>query len=71
MNTSNKPHASNASGWLAPGEAAAALGISLNTLVRLADKGEIRAIRPTGGHRRYSAADVEAILARQPWKPGR
>lgn len=59
-----------ASEWLTPGDAASALGISLNTLARLADRGEIRAIRPGGTHRRYSAADVEAIIARESWEKG-
>ncbi|WP_217584275.1 helix-turn-helix domain-containing protein [Microbacterium sp. GbtcB4] len=53
--------------WVTPGVAAEALGVSLSTLARLADRGDIRAIRPTGSHRRYAAADIEAILARNPW----
>ncbi|HWU29267.1 MAG TPA: helix-turn-helix domain-containing protein [Microbacterium sp.] len=57
------------SDWLKPGEAASALGVSVDTVARLADKGEIRAIRPGGGHRRYAAADVEAIVAGEPWEP--
>ena len=59
------------SDWITPAEAASALGISPRTVSRLADKGEIRAIRPGGTQRRYSAADVEAILAREPWEPGK
>lgn len=55
--------------WLTPGAAAEALGITATHLARLADKGVIRAIRPTGGHRRYAEADVEALLAREPWEP--
>lgn len=50
--------------WISPGEAAAALGITPRTVSRLADHGDIRAIRPNGKHRRYAAADIEAILAR-------
>ncbi len=53
--------------WLTPAEAAEALGLTTTHLARLADKKVIRAIRPGGGHRRYAAADVEAILAREPW----
>lgn len=56
------------SDWIKPGEAAEALGVSVDTVARLADKGVIRAIRPGGGHRRYSAADVEAIIAGEPWE---
>lgn len=56
--------------WLTPGEAAAALGVGLSTLARMADRGDLRAIRPTGGHRRYRAEDVEALIARSAtWEP--
>jgi excisionase family DNA binding protein len=54
--------------WLQPSEAAAALGVTTKTVSRLADSGEIRSIRPGGKHRRYAAADIEAILAREPWE---
>lgn len=50
--------------WLTPGDAAAVLGVGVRTLSRLADAGEVRAIRPNGGHRRYSEASLEALLAR-------
>jgi excisionase family DNA binding protein len=53
--------------WVTPAEAAAALGVTTKTLVRLSARGDIRAIRPGGTQRRYAAADVEAILAREPW----
>lgn len=55
--------------WVTPGVAAAALGVDPRTLSRLADKGVIRAIRPSGegGHRRYSEASIEARLAGAPW----
>lgn len=53
--------------WVTPAVASAALGFTPTHLARLADKGVIRAIRPGGGHRRYAAADIEAILAREPW----
>lgn len=49
---------------MTPGAAAAALGITTKSVARLADRGEIRAIRPGGAHRRYAADDIEAILAR-------
>jgi len=56
--------------WVAPGTASKALGITTEHLARLADKGVIRAIRPSGenGHRRYAEADIEARLAREPWE---
>lgn len=55
--------------WVTPGVAAAALGVDIRTLSRLADNGVLRAIRPAGGrgHRRYSEADIEARLAQHPW----
>ncbi|WP_460003983.1 helix-turn-helix domain-containing protein [Microbacterium xylanilyticum] len=57
--------------WLTPAEAASALGLTPKSVSRLADKGSIRAIRPGGTQRRYAAADIEAIIAREPWEPGR
>lgn len=55
--------------WVTPAVAAEALGITTTHLARLADKGVIRAIRPSGegGHRRYAEADIEARLANEPW----
>lgn len=55
------------SDWISPWDASKALGISQRTVARLADRGDIRAIRPTGGHRRYYAPDIEAIIAGEPW----
>lgn len=54
--------------YLSPGEAAEALGVSRQTVARLADSGRIRSIRP-GAHRRYVAADVAALIAQEPWEP--
>lgn len=53
--------------WITPAEAASALGVTTKTVARLADRGEIRAIKPGGTQRRYAAADIEAILSREPW----
>ncbi len=49
-------------GWLRLGDAAAALGVSLNTLSRWGDAGKLTVYRSPGGHRRYRRADVEALL---------
>jgi hypothetical protein len=66
--TTNKPaQATGADVWVSPGVARAALGVSLNTLARLAERGDVRAIRLPSGHRRYAESDIEAILAREPW----
>lgn len=56
------------SAYLTPGEAAAALGVSTSTVARMADAGKVRTIRP-GAHRRYVAADIEALIAQEPWEP--
>lgn len=53
--------------WVSPWDASKALGVSQRTVARLADRGDIRFIRTPGGHRRYAAAGIEAILAREPW----
>lgn len=63
--------ASNEQEWLTPAAAAAALGLTPKSIARLADQGRIRAIRPGGTQRRYAAADIEAIIAREPWEPGK
>ena len=52
----------NGEGWLRLGEAAAELGVSLNTLRRWSDAGKLTCYRSPGGHRRYRRADVEALL---------
>ena len=49
-------------GWLRLGDAAAELGVSLNTLRRWSDAGKLTVYRSPGGHRRYRRADVEALL---------
>lgn len=50
--------------WLTASEAAETLGVTTKTLKRWEAKGLIRrAHRTVGGHRRYSAEDVEAIRA--------
>lgn len=38
------------------------LGVTTKTVSRLADAGEIRAIRPGGTQRRYRRDDVEALV---------
>lgn len=55
----------NGQDWLRLSEAAAALGVSLNTLRRWSDSGKTACYRSPGGHRRYRRADVEALLRTQ------
>ena len=52
----------NGESWLRLGEAAAELGVSLNTLRRWSDSGKLTCYRSPGGHRRYRRGDVEALL---------
>ena len=58
----------DAEAWLSPAEAATALGVTVKTVARWADEGRIRSARP-GAHRRYRVADVEALIAQEPWEP--
>ena len=46
---------------LAPGEAAKVIGIGSRTLAQWADAGRLSVVRTPGGHRRYKAAEVEAL----------
>ena len=48
--------------WLRVGDVADLLGVSPNTVRRWTDVGRIAAHRSPGGHRRYLAADVLALL---------
>ncbi len=51
--------------WLRLSEAAAMLGVSLNTLRRWSDSGKLVCYRSPGGHRRYRRGDVETLLRAQ------
>src|SRR5439155_13174276 len=53
----------DANGWLTLREACARLDVHPATLRQWADRGRLRAFRTPGGHRRFSAEDVEALLA--------
>jgi excisionase family DNA binding protein len=56
--------------WLRLGEAAAVLGVSLNTLRRWSDTGRLTSYRSPGGHRRYRRSHIEALLQEQSPAPG-
>jgi excisionase family DNA binding protein len=47
---------------LKPGEVAALLRVSLDTVRRYGDAGDLPCITLPGGHRRYRRADVDALL---------
>ena len=51
--------------WLSLQEASKQLGVSPATLRQWADKGQVRAFRTPGGHRRFSKSDMRTLV-RQP-----
>jgi len=48
---------------LTPREVAAMFRVDPKTVTRWAQAGKLQYVRTLGGHRRYRAADVEALLA--------
>ena len=52
--------------WLTLGEAARVLGVDETTLRTWADSGKVRVFRTPGGHRRFSAADLRALMEKTP-----
>lgn len=55
-------HSANPDDLLPPGEAAALIGVSRDTLKRWEAKDRIRSLRTPDNHRRYRRGDVEALL---------
>lgn len=53
---------SHAAGWLTLREASRRLDVHPATLRQWADRGRVRTFRTPGGHRRFSAEDVGALL---------
>ena len=47
---------------LTPGEVAGLFGVDPKTVSRWADAGKLDALRTLGGHRRYRAHEVHALL---------
>lgn len=51
--------------YLAIGETAARLGVSVATIRRWDERGALPSVRTPGGQRRFRRADVEALLTRK------
>ena len=51
---------------LTPGEVAALFRVDPKTVTRWAQEGKLSAIRTLGGHRRFKADEVYALLAEGP-----
>jgi excisionase family DNA binding protein len=49
-------------GWLTPGEVARLFGVDPKTVTRWAAAGKLHPQRTLGGHRRYRATEVQALL---------
>lgn len=47
---------------LTPSEAAAIFRVDPKTVARWAETGKLSSIRTLGGHRRYSSAEIQALL---------
>lgn len=48
--------------WLSLGEASKTLGVNSSSLRRWADAGLVRTFRTPGGHRRFSASDLDRLM---------
>jgi excisionase family DNA binding protein len=55
-------HSAQPESLLAPAEVARLFGVGPKTVTRWAKAGKLNAIRTLGGHRRYRASEVRAIL---------
>jgi excisionase family DNA binding protein len=48
---------------LTPAEVATRFGVNAKTVTRWAQTGKLSAVRTLGGHRRYYATEVDALVA--------
>lgn len=62
MNATPPGSSLRASRLLTPAEVAAMFRVDPKTVTKWADKGKLASIRTPGGHRRYSATQVRALL---------
>jgi excisionase family DNA binding protein len=51
-------------GLMRPAEVAAAFGVNTRTVGRWVRRGTLRTVRTPGGHMRFYAEDVRALIAR-------
>jgi diguanylate cyclase (GGDEF)-like protein/PAS domain S-box-containing protein/excisionase family DNA binding protein len=58
------PSSANPVDSLAIGEAAQALGVSVSTLRRWADSGQVATVRTAGGHRRFPTQEIRQLAGR-------
>jgi excisionase family DNA binding protein len=61
--TMARPYRTAAANYLRSGEVAELMGISPKTVSRYANEGRLPFQRTLGGHRRYPAAEVMALVA--------
>ena len=50
--------------WLSLGQACQVVGVNASTLRQWGDRGLLRSFRTPGGHRRFSAEDLQSLLSR-------
>jgi hypothetical protein len=56
-------------GLMTPGETAAAFRVRPETVTRWAAEEKLESVRTPGGHRRYLAGQVRAVLRGEAWPP--
>jgi excisionase family DNA binding protein len=55
-------HSAQPEALLAPAEVAQLFGVGPKTVTRWARTGKLNAVRTLGGHRRYRATEIQALL---------
>jgi excisionase family DNA binding protein len=55
--------------YLRSGQVAKLMGLSPKTVSRYAKEGKLPYVRTLGGHRRYSKAEIDKLLATNTYRP--
>ncbi len=55
--------------YLSIGQVAAIFGVTVGTVRNWERAGKLRAIRTPGNQRRFAEAEIESVLAQEPWEP--